>query len=126
MEHSRHPVENRMSVTKTFLKPLEMDIRNYLTEEDKSTRLKAFKAVLDDDEDYLINYIKQAVIETTLERQTPLMLAALLNKKPLVKILIDEAGIIDNLDFQAIDYTSNKEIIEMLERRGEAIFEEEN
>jgi short-subunit dehydrogenase involved in D-alanine esterification of teichoic acids len=54
------------------------------------------------------------------------MLAALLNKKPLVKILIDEAGIIDNLDFQAIDYTSDKEIIEMLTRRGEAIFEEDN
>ena len=53
------------------------------------------------------------------------MLASMLNRKPLDKILIDEAGIIDNLDFQAIDYTTDKEIIEMLSRKGESIYKDD-
>lgn len=110
---------------KSFLKPIEVDIRNYFKTDNHETRLKAFDAVLKNDENYLIEYIKKAEIENTLERQTPLMLASMLNRKPLVKILIDEAGIIDNLDFQAIDYTTDKEIIEMLSRKGESIYKDD-
>lgn len=115
----------RQQIEKSFLKPIEVDIRNYFKTDNHETRLKAFDAVLKNDENYLIEYIKKAEIENTLERQTPLMLASMLNRKPLVKILIDEAGIIDNLDYQAIDYTTDKEIIEMLSRKGESIYEDD-
>lgn len=85
-----------------------------------SIQLPIFKAVMLDDIDRISNYARSNYIERNLNHQTPLMLAAKLNKVEIVKLLLNECCQIDDDNFVALDFAINnnadEEIVEMLKR----------
>lgn len=110
------------------LYPVEIDFTNYTKDYDlKQLRLKAFKAVIEEDDKVITEYLNKNNVENTLIRQTPLMFAAYLGKIKYVQILLYESGMLDHNFKQAIDYVckfgenlENKdEIIKLLSDVGE-------
>ena len=108
--------------------PVEIDFTNYTKDYDlKQLRLRAFKAVIEEDDKVITEYLNKNNVENTLIRQTPLMFAAYLGKIKYVQILLYESGMLDHNFKQAIDYVckfgenlENKdEIIKLLSDVGE-------
>lgn len=90
---------------KNNLFPVEIDFTNYTKDYDlNQLRLKAFKAVIEEDDKVIVEYINKNNVENTLIRQTPLMFAAYLGKIKYVQILLHESGMLDHNFKQAIDY----------------------
>ena len=110
------------------LTPLEI---NYLLFKNKSLdeikqastecRLPITNAVINNDFETVSNYVNDPKysVEYNLERQTPLMLAAMLSNSDMVKLLLREAGMMDHEFNQAIDFTTSPEIKELLSEYGE-------
>jgi ankyrin repeat protein len=112
----------------SILTPLEI---NYLLFKNKSheeikqasleCRLPITNAVINNDYETVRNYVDDPKysVENNLERQTPLMLAAMLSNPDMVRLLLREAGMMDHEFNQAIDFTTSPEIKELLSEYGE-------
>lgn len=114
------------------LTPLEIDYlqfrnkpRNIIEEAAKDCRLPITKAIINRDTETIINYIEdpEYTVENNLCRQTPLMLAAMLSDDEYVKLLLREAGMMDHDFNQAIDFTDNPMIQEILHEFGEIVID---
>lgn len=124
MNTDAQSLEPRLGV----LTPLEIDYMQFknkpyeeIQEASNSCRLPIAKAIIDKDYDKIKEYVTNPnhTIENNLYRQTPLMLAALINDATSVNILMREAGMMDHDFNQAIDFTTSNEIKDMLFYYGE-------
>ena len=115
---------NKLTFESKFKKPnlsiIDVDFNQEIDKnfDPETICLPIFKAVYLNDIKTINEYSKKNYIERNLNHQTPLMLAARLNKFEIVKILLNECCQIDDddtiaLDF-AIKYSHNKKMINKL------------
>ena len=115
---------NKLTFEKQFKKPnlsiIDIDFNQEIDKsfDPETICLPIFKAVYLNNIETIRDYSKKNYIERNLNHQTPLMLAARLNKFEIIEILLNECCQIDDddtiaLDF-AIKYSNNKKMINKL------------